>query len=120
MNEQKSCCHKIHSNILGTIVYPEQLHFQFQKLSANQTMGTICALTYANTFMAEFESKYIYPFISNISMLYLRYIDDIFMIWKIIHDQLKTFLRQLNKQYPTLEFTYKISKKEIVFLDIKV
>lgn len=83
-------------------------------------MGTICALTYANTFMAEFESKYIYPFISNISMLYLRYIDDIFMIWKRKHDQLKTFLKQLNKQYPTLEFTYKISKKEIVLLDIKV
>ena len=53
-------------------------------------------------------------------MLYLRYIDDMFMIWKRIHDQLKTFLKQLNEQYPTLEFAYKISKKEVAFLDIKV
>ena len=33
-------------------------------------MRTISAPSYANIFMAEFENKYIYPLISNMSMLY--------------------------------------------------
>ena len=45
-------------------------------------MGTICAPSYANIFMANFEAKHIYPYIKEKSLLYLRYIDDIFMIWK--------------------------------------
>ena len=45
-------------------------------------MGTKCAPSYANIFMGDFEEKNIYPFINQYSTLYLRYIDDIFMIWK--------------------------------------
>ena len=44
-------------------------------------MGTICVPAYANIFMAQFEEQHIYPYIKNKSILYLRYIDDIFMIW---------------------------------------
>ena len=40
-------------------------------------MGTICASSYANIFMANFEAKYIYPYIKEKSLLYLKYIDDI-------------------------------------------
>jgi len=42
-------------------------------------MGTKCALNYANIFMGRFEEKYIYPKINGLSILYLRYIDDIFL-----------------------------------------
>ena len=56
-------------------------------------MGAICA-PYANIFMADFERRYIYPLIKNMSMLYLRYID-IFMIWKGTHDQLQVSLKKL-------------------------
>ena len=41
-------------------------------------MGTICAPAYANIVMAEFEQKYIYRWIKDKSILFLRYIDDIF------------------------------------------
>ena len=34
-------------------------------------MGTICAASYANIFMSEFEEKYIYPIIKNKSVIYL-------------------------------------------------
>ena len=44
-------------------------------------MGTICAPPYANTFMAYSEEKFIYPLIINVTTLYLRYIDDIILIW---------------------------------------
>ena len=43
-------------------------------------MGTKCAPSYANLFMGKFEKKYIYNRIKNKSKLYLRFIDDIFMI----------------------------------------
>ena len=43
-------------------------------------MGTRCAPIYAKMFMAEFKEKYIYSFIKQISMLFLRFIDDIFMV----------------------------------------
>ena len=46
----------------------------------DSAMGTICAPSYANIFMANFEAKHIYPYIKEISVLYLRYINDIFMI----------------------------------------
>ena len=45
------------------------------------TMGTICAPSYANIFMSKFEEKHIYPLIKNKSVIYLRYIDDTFMVW---------------------------------------
>ena len=43
-------------------------------------MGTICAPAYANIFMAEYEQKYINPLIKDKSILFLCYIDDIFMV----------------------------------------
>ena len=44
------------------------------------TMETICAAPYENIFMNHFERKYIYPLIEGKSSIYLRYIDDIFLI----------------------------------------
>ena len=44
-------------------------------------MGTICASPYANILMAQFGKQHIYRYSKNKSMLYLQYIDDLFMIW---------------------------------------
>ena len=44
-------------------------------------MGTICAPAYANIFMANFELKYIYPYIKDKTKMFLRFIDDLFIIW---------------------------------------
>ena len=44
-------------------------------------MGTIYASAYANTFMANFELKYIYPYIKGKVKMFLRFIDDPFKIW---------------------------------------
>ena len=50
-------------------------------------------------------------------MLYLRYIDYIFNIWKGTDNKV---LKKLNKQHPTAKFDLKISKEEIAFLDTKI
>ena len=62
-------------------------------------MGTICAPAYANIFMAQFEKQHIYPYIKNKSILYLRYIDDIFMIWTGTKQELLIFLEKLNSKH---------------------
>ena len=55
-------------------------------------MGTVCTPSYANLFMGQFEEKHIYPFIKVMSLLYLRYTDGIFIIWKETKEQLITLI----------------------------
>ena len=80
-------------------------------------MGTICAPAYANIFMAQFEKQHIYPYIKNKSILYLRYIDDIFMIWTGTKQELLIFLENLNSKHKTIKFEHNISHSRISFLD---
>ena len=93
------------------------IHY-LQKLGC--AMGTKCAPNYANIFMGDFEEKYIYPFIEHYSSLYLRYIDDIFIIWKGTKGEFEKFIKDLNSKHATIKFEYEISKKEINFLDTTV
>ena len=79
--------------------------------------GTICAPAYANTFMAQFEKQHIYPYIKNKSILYLRYIEDIFMIWTGTKQELLIFLENLNSKHKTIKFEHNISHSRISFLD---
>ena len=46
-------------------------------------MGTNCAQAYATIFMAQFawHKQHVYHYIKNKSILYLRCIDDICVIW---------------------------------------
>ena len=80
-------------------------------------MGTICAPPYANIFMAYFEEKFIYPLIRNAATLYLRYIDDIILIWTKSENELLIFFEKLNQQHPSIKFEMKYSKGKIEFLD---
>ena len=44
-------------------------------------MGTKSAPNYANIFMGWFEEKFIFPLLTNLSDFYLRFVDNIFLIW---------------------------------------
>ena len=83
-------------------------------------MGTICAPSYANIFMSEFEEKHIYPLIKNKSAIYLRYIDDIFMVWTKPENELKHFINEINQKHQSIKFDFKFSKESIEFLDTLV
>ena len=74
-------------------------------------MGTICAPAYANVFLAEFEQEYIDPLIKDKSILFLRYFDDIFVVWTKSEKQLKDFMSELNQKYPSIKFNYKLDQK---------
>ena len=70
-------------------------------------MGTVCAPAYANIFMAKFELKCIYPYINDRTKMFLRFIDDLFMIWTGSEQELLDFMRDLNKKHSSIEFEFK-------------
>ena len=84
------------------------------------TMGTKCATTYANIFMGKFEDEYIQPIIKDYCKLYVRYIDDIFLIWTGTQEQFHATMNIINASHDSIKFDYQISKKEVNFLDTTV
>lgn len=68
-------------------------------------MGTVCAPSYANLFMAPVYMK-------DRSLLYLRYIDDIFIIWKVTKEQLITFMNELNNKKKSIKSESKIHRRK--------
>ena len=77
-------------------------------------VGTIYALVYANIFMVQFEAKHIFPYIHGKALLFLRYKDDIFMIWNGTNEELLLllFIDEVNKKHKTIKFDYKMSTKQ--------
>lgn len=83
-------------------------------------MGTRCEPPYVVIFIVEFARKNIYPLIKQITMLYLRFTDDIFMIWTKSSNGsfIKTFVKNLNVSiHPSKEFDFKYSKDKIEFME---
>ena len=59
--------------------------------------------TSVNIFMAELKGKYIHPFIKQTSILYLRFIDNIFMIWSKSEKDLQNFMKDLKTKHPSMK-----------------
>ena len=53
-------------------------------------------------------------------LIWLRFIDDIFMIWTHGEDNLNQFISYLNEFHPTIKFTHESSPTQIDFLDTTV
>ena len=98
-------------------------HFQFNDVDYLQklgtAMGTRMAPSYASLFMGKLE-KEILDSCGVQSLLWLRFLDDIFMIWDDSEEKLLWFLDQLNKFHETIKFTYNYSKTNAVFLDVNI
>ena len=63
--------------------------------------------------MADIEHKYIYPLPKDKSILFLRYIDDIFIAGTKSEKQLKDFISDLNQKHCCIKFDYKFDSKQI-------
>ena len=79
-------------------------------------METICPPFWTN-FTDHFENKFIYPFIKRTSLVYLRFIDDIFFIWTGNKKDLMKFLNELNSKDESFKFEHRISKTNLTLLD---
>ena len=82
-------------------------------------MGKKFAPSYANIFMADFETEamkkcYLKP------TVYFRFLDDIFCVWDHGHDNLQTFLEILNSHHPAVKLTASIEEISNNFLDVTI
>ena len=82
-------------------------------------MGTKMAPSFANLFMGSLEKE----FLAQQALqphLWLRYIDDIFMIWTHGEEKLTSFIEQINSFHPSIKFTADFSHSSVHFLDTTV
>ena len=82
-------------------------------------MGTGVAPNYANLFVDRFETKDSDGWDKK-PLLWLRFIDDIFMIWIHGLDELQKCIKYLNAIHPKIKFNHEHSEKSIDFLDTTV
>ena len=84
-------------------------------------MGTRAAPNVANVYMGRLEEKFVYQtdwfgYIID----WVRFIDDIFLIWNGYNDSLTAFIEYLNGVVPSIKFTHEVSHNSVNFLDTKV
>ncbi|XP_053380089.1 uncharacterized protein LOC128548727 [Mercenaria mercenaria] len=82
-------------------------------------MGSSMAPSYASLFMGKFEQD----FLRNRDLqptLWLRFLDDIFMVWDHSLEELELFIRELNSFHPDIKFTHTISQDSLSFLDVNI
>ena len=84
-------------------------------------MGTRVAPNFANVYMGRFEENFVYKTEwSNYVIIWVRFIDDIFLIWKGDIDSITEFIGHLNNAAPSIKFTHEISTNSVNFLDTTV
>ena len=67
--------------------------------------------------MGWFEEKFIFQLLTNLSDFFLRFIDDIFLIWNGAKTEFDEFLKKIIEYHPSIKFDYEMSKTEINILD---
>ena len=100
---------------MNSFVFNNTLYIQ----THGTAMGTRMAPSYANLFLAKFETGAL-TYESYQPHTWWRFIADIFMIWTHTEDELRTFITYLNKIHPTIKFTSPHSATSSSFLDVKV
>uniref|UniRef100_A0A8C5N1S5 Reverse transcriptase domain-containing protein n=1 Tax=Leptobrachium leishanense TaxID=445787 RepID=A0A8C5N1S5_9ANUR len=87
-------------------------------------MGSSMAPSYANLYLGIWEENCkindkLLSYIDKIE-LWLRYIDDVLLLWKGSEEEFLQFVSLLNDNVYNLKFTFEIQKDSISFLDIKI
>ena len=99
-------------------------HFSFGEGFFKQTrgvaMGTKCAPPFANLFLASLEERALGTWKGPAPTAWLRFLDDVLMLWNGGLEQLERFLSHLNGQMSTINFTLEHSQERAVFLDLHI
>ena len=75
-------------------------------------MGTKMAVAFANIFLAKAETEIISQSTLK-SLVWKRFIDDIFTLWNTTGEGILQFIEQANKHHPTIKFTAEISERKL-------
>ena len=101
----------------------ENNHFQFNNDNYLQKMGTAMGSPMAPAYASLFMGKLEQDFLKNRSLvpsIWLRFLNDIFMVWDHSIKSLHSFIDAHNSFHPSIKFTYNISTKNVNFLDVTV
>eukprot|EP00111_Clytia_hemisphaerica_P009129 TCONS_00026815-protein len=107
--------------LLDTILTNSNFRFMDKHYlqKSGTTMGGRYAPQYANLFMGKIETQIINEFTNNV-LLWRRFIDDIFIIFKGNNEELAELKSYMNLLHPTIKFTFDQSPTTINFLDVQI
>ena len=110
MHEQNDT-NKNNNSVLGLILILNNFMFnsKFYRQIKSCAMATICAPNNVNIFRAAFEEKYNYPLIKKMSLIYVRFIDNIFITCAKFENELKKFMKDLHIQHSSIKFDIEYS-----------
>ena len=101
----------------------ERNDFQFNNQTYLQTwgcaMGKRFAPEYANIFMAKFEQE-INELADKKPLIYLRYLDDIFIVWTHSRNDFDQYLKLTNSHLPSIKMKAEIHNNSVDFLDLTI
>ena len=119
--EGKSISTELVSDLISTVLTKN--HSQFNGDNYLQTMGcamgTKMAPSYASLFMGYFEKNILSQY-HQYPLVWLRFLDDIFLIWQYSEKELLDFIKYLNNAHPWIKFTYHYSTEKATFLDVDI
>lgn len=126
--KERSISYLLHTEVLIDMmsVCLKQNYFIFDGRIYQQTlgtsMGTCFAPCLAGLYLGYWEEKIIKEIQSKKEhvIMWARYIDDIFCIWKGSEADANDFVKTLNSNEFNLEFTSQFSKNTIEFLDLEL
>ena len=98
-------------------------YFDFNGIGKQQISGTVIGTKYAQTYACIFMDKLETDFLNTqeyLPLVWCRYNDDIFFIWKHGEEKLKFFLDNLSKYHSNINFTHESNKESINFVDLTV
>ena len=99
----------------NSLVFDDHNYLQ----TSGTAMGTKMAPCFANIFMASIGQT----FIDNsplTPLFYVRFIDDILMIWTHGSEELEQFTTRTNSTHPSIKFTTEISSTSLPVFDVLV
>ena len=107
--------HLLHANINNN-------YFMFAEVTFQQLEGTAMGAAFSPTVANIYMSVLLQKFLQSTSerpFLLKRYIDDIFIIWPK-HQNLSSFLHNINEFHPSIKYTMDQSNTHINFLDLTI
>ena len=102
----------------------QSMYFEFQgkfyEQSDGAAMGSPLSPVIANVYMEHLEETALRTAPLQ-PTLWLRYVDDTFVIWPHGQDELQRFHDHINQQHPNIQFTIEEEKEgKLAFLDVQI
>lgn len=94
---------------------------EYYKQKDGLTIGSAISPILADVHMEDIETDFLNAYHNNIS-LYVRYVDDTFLLWNGTNTKFKSFFEYINGLHPTIKFTseWETAEGSLNFLDLHV